>query len=299
MPRMPITIVEAPSILGLTSHGVDTLPDVLLSQGLTERIRARPGGRVEPPPYDPRRDEATLILNPQGIADYAVALADHVGAVLARGEFPLVLGGDCSILLGNLLALRRLGRRGLLFLDGHADFYQPSAEPKGEAASMELAFATGRGPAIVADIERRGPLVRDEDVAVFGRRDAADAEKYGSRRIEETGIALFDLDRIRAKGVQACIDAALEHLLRPELEGFWVHLDADVLDDAVMPAVDYRMPGGLTPDELEAVVSAALESGRALGMNVTIFNPALDESGEIARAFADVLVASLSPLYRH
>lgn len=299
MPRMPITIVEAPSILGLTSHGVDTLPDVLLSQGLMERIQARPGGRVEPPPYDPRRDEATLILNPQGIADYAVALADHVGAVLARGEFPLVLGGDCSILLGNLLALRRLGRRGLLFLDGHADFYQPSAEPKGEAASMELAFATGRGPAIVADIERRGPLVRDEDVAVFGRRDAADAEKYGSRRIEETGIALFDLDRIRAKGVQACIDAALEHLLRPELEGFWVHLDADVLDDAVMPAVDYRMPGGLTPDELEAVVSAALESGRALGMNVTIFNPALDESGEVAGAFADVLVASLSPLYRH
>lgn len=299
MPRMPITIVEAPSILGLTSHGVDTLPDVLLSQGLMERIQARPGSRVEPPPYDARRDEATLILNPQGIADYAVALADHVGAVLDRGEFPLVLGGDCSILLGNLLALRRLGRRGLLFLDGHADFYQPSAEPKGEAASMELAFATGRGPAIVADIERRGPLVRDEDVAVFGRRDAADAEKYGSRRIEETGIALFDLDRIRAKGVQACIDAALEHLLRPDLEGFWVHLDADVLDDAVMPAVDYRMPGGLTPDELEAVVSAALESGRALGMNVTIFNPALDESGEVARAFADVLVASLSPLYRH
>lgn len=299
MPRMPITIVEAPSILGLTSQGVDTLPDVLLSQGLMERIQARAGGRVEPPPYDPRRDEATLILNPRGIADYAVALADHVGAVLGRGEFPLVLGGDCSILLGNLLALRRLGRRGLLFLDGHADFYQPSAEPKGEAASMELAFATGRGPAIVADIERRGPLVRDEDVAVFGRRDAADAEKYGSRRIEETGIALFDLDRIRAGGAQASIDAALEHLVRPDLEGFWVHLDADVLDDAVMPAVDYRMPGGLTPEELEAVISTALESGRALGMNVTIFNPALDETGEIARAFADTLVASLSPLYRH
>src|SRR3546814_8587925 len=65
------------SILGLTSQGVDTLPDVLLSEGLAERLGARRGGRVEPPAYDPRRDDATLILNPQGIANYAVTLADR------------------------------------------------------------------------------------------------------------------------------------------------------------------------------------------------------------------------------
>jgi arginase len=88
------------------------------------------------------------------------------------GEFPVVLGGDCSIMLGCLLALRRRGRHGLLFLDGHADFYQPEAEPDGEAASMELALATGRGPVVVTDLEGRRPLVRDEDVVVLGRRDA-------------------------------------------------------------------------------------------------------------------------------
>jgi arginase len=294
VPRKELVIVEAPSILGLTSQGVDTLPDVLLSEGLAERLGARHGGRVEPPSYDPRRDDATLILNPQGLADYAVTLADHVGAVLGRGDFPLVLGGDCSILLGNLLALRRLGRRGLLFIDGHADFYQPSAEPKGEAASMELAFATGRGPDVVADIEHCRPLVRDEDVVVFGRRDAAEAEEHGSQRIEETHIALFDLDRIRADGVQACAGAALKRLVCPDLDGFWLHLDADVLDDAIMPAVDYRMSGGLGWKELETVIATALKSGRVMGMNVTIFNPKLDQSGKVARAFTDMLVASLS-----
>lgn len=51
------------------------------------------------------------------------------GEVLDAGDVPIVLGGDCSILLGNLLALRRRGRHGLLFIDGHADFYQPEAEP--------------------------------------------------------------------------------------------------------------------------------------------------------------------------
>ncbi len=234
-----------------------------------------------------------MLLNPRGIADYAVALADAVGAVVDRGEFPVVLGGDCSILLGNLLALRRRGRYGLLFLDGHADFYQPEAEPNGEAASMDLALATGRGPAVVTDIEGRCPLVRDEDVVVYGRRDAADAEAHGSQRIEDTAIAMTDLAAVRAAGVEAAAASAVERLSKTEPGGFWIHLDADVLDDAVMPAVDYRMPEGLSWDELAAVLRAG--GGGAVGIDVTIFNPKLDGDGAIARAFTQALARGLKP----
>jgi arginase len=35
-------------------------------------------------------------LNPIGLHDYSLRLADAVGAVLDRGEFAIVLGGDCS-----------------------------------------------------------------------------------------------------------------------------------------------------------------------------------------------------------
>ena len=173
MTRPHFAIIEAPSVLGLFPKGVEALPDALLAAGLSERLEARRAGRVEPPPYDDRRDRQTLLLNPKSIADYSVALANAVGGTIDVGEFPVVLGGDCSIMLGCLLALkRRRGRYGLLFLDGHADFYQPEAEPNGEAASMELALATGRGPGILTDLEGRRPLVRDEDVVAFGLRDA-------------------------------------------------------------------------------------------------------------------------------
>src|SRR4029453_4318926 len=134
--------------------------------------------------------EATL-RNPRGSAAYSVALGDVVERVIDMGEFPVVLGGDCSILLGCLLALRRRGRFGLLFLDGHGDFYQPEAEPDGEAASMELALVTGRGPVFVTDLEGRCPLVRDEDLAVLGRRDAEIAEAHGCQRIEDTAITVI------------------------------------------------------------------------------------------------------------
>ena len=169
-------IIEAPSILGLFPGGVERLPEALLAAGFADRLGARRGGRVRPLPYDSRLDTVTGVLNPTGLRDYAHLLAAATGEVLDHGEIPIVLGGDCSILLGNLLALRRRGRHGLLFIDGHADFYQPAAEPRGEAASMDLALATGRGPSVLTDLEGRGPLVRDEDVAVFGRRDATEAE---------------------------------------------------------------------------------------------------------------------------
>lgn len=286
-------VIEAPSALGLFPGGVEQLPRALLDAGLADAVRARHAGRVTPSPYNPKRDLATGLLNPTGLRDYANGLADMTGEVLDAGDIPIVLGGDCSILLGNLLALRRRGRYGLLFIDGHADFYQPEAEPNGEAASMDLALATGRGPDVVADLEGRGPLVLDEDVVQFARRDAAEAAEAGSQRIEDTAIMVIDLGAVRRRGVERAAQDALEHLLRPELDGFWIHLDCDVLDDAVMPAVDYRQPDGLSWDELERVIRLAIDSTRAVGLEITIFNAALDTDGSIAEALVSCLARSL------
>jgi arginase len=286
-------IIEAPSNLGLFPSGVERLPDAVLAAGFAERIRARRAGRVSPPPYDSRRDAVTGLLNPTGLRDYAHQLATATGEVLDGGDIPVVLGGDCSILLGNLLALRRRGRYGLLFIDGHADFYQPEAEPRGEAASMDLALATGRGPQVLADLDGLGQLVSDEDVTHFGRRDAAEAEEAGSQRIEDTAITVFDLATIRERGVERAAQDALARLRRSELAGIWVHLDCDAVDDALMPAVDYRLPGGLSWSELETVLRLAIDTGSVTGLEITIFNPSLDPGGTIAEDLVTCLVRSL------
>jgi arginase len=289
------TIVEAPSHLGLCAEGVEALPEALLAVGLAERLAARRGERLSAPAFDRRVDPETGMLNPGGLRDYAPRLADAVGAVLDDGAFPIVLGGDCSILLGNTLALRRRGRYGLLFLDGHADFYQPEAEPTGEAASMELALVTGRGPEIVTNLEGRPPLVRDEDVVVFGFRDAEHAAAEGSQPLAPT-LHAMDLLAVRERGIEQATREALAHLERKNgPAGFWIHLDVDVLDDAIMPAVDYRLPDGLNWDELTAVLRMTVASDRAAGLEVTIFNPTLDADGRIAHALVDALVAGLSP----
>jgi arginase len=73
------------------------------------------------------------------------------------------------------------------------------------------------------------------------------------------------------------------------VDGFWVHLDADVLDDAVMPAVDSPQPGGLEPTELIEALRVLLRSGLAVGMDVTIFDPDGDPTGEIAEGLVSTL----------
>jgi arginase len=285
-------IIEAPSILGLKPTGVDRLPQALLENRLAERVGARYAGRVEPLAYSDERDAATGTLNARAIADWSPRLADAIGRVLDASEFPLVLGGDCSILLGAMLALNRRGRFGLLFIDGHADFYQPSANPNGEAASMDLAFATGYGPALLTDLEHRGPLVRPADTVAFGFRDADEQHQYGSQPLA-TDILALDLTTVRQLGVEAAMQAALDRLTRPEMEGFFIHLDADCLDDRIMPAVDYRLPDGFSWSEITSILRAAVGSRRAVGMEVTIYNPALDEDGRAGRELTNLLVAAL------
>jgi arginase len=294
MSHLPRTyaIIEAPSILGLKPTGVEKLPEALLGHGLAERLRARLAARLEVPAYSAERDPQTQTLNAQAIAAWSPTLADAAEEVLMAGDFPLILGGDCSILLGSALALKRRGRYGLLFIDGHADFYDPQSNPNGEAASMDFAFATGHGPALLTDLEGRGPLVREEDAVAFGWRDGDEQAEYGSPPLPERLLA-FDCATVQRMGAAAAAEAAVNHLTRDGLDGFFIHLDADCLSDEIMPAVDYRLPGGLTLDEVKTTLQIALASGKAVGLEVTIYNPLLDGDGAAGRAVAALLAEAL------
>jgi arginase len=295
-------IIDAPSILGLRPTGVQYLPEALKAAGLMKKLKAEYEGRVLSLPYNPQRDKSTLLLNPDTIRAFSLQLAAKVISVLHKKQFPIVLGGDCSILIGTLLALRQMGsssrsgdRYGLFFIDGHADFYQPEASLTGEVADMDLAIVSGRGPDILTDIEGLKPLVLDQDVVVFGYRDREQAASYGSQDVYETKMHVFDLQKVHTLGITHAASLAIEKLMKDDLAGFWIHLDVDVLDDAIMPAVDYRLDGGgLSFSDLSELLKIILGSGCAVGMNITIFNPLLDVDGSITRRFVSSMVAGLS-----
>lgn len=288
------TIIDAPSILGLWPSGVEMLPVALKSAGLIQRLNASYGGKVPPLPFSETRDPEVLIRNAESIGVYAQHLADVINPIVQDDKFPIVLGGDCSILIGAMLGLRRISHNGLFFIDGHSDFYNAEAEPHGEVASMELAIVTGRGPDILTQIEGLQPLVADRDVVVFGFRDEGESAAAGSQNIRDTTIRAYDIQQVRQPDVETVAKEALQYLEENDVQGFWIHLDADALNDEIMPAADYRMPDGLTYDELSSVLKLLIASGKAVGMTITIFNPTLDHDGSIAQHFVDSIVKGLT-----
>src|SRR6266487_736190 len=176
-------------------------------------------------------------------------------------------------------------RNGLAFVDGHLDFRHPGNSAQLSAvAGEDLAVVTGRGPQPLADLEGRRPLVRDPDLAWY--QDVTTA----------TAITVIDADQIRRDTAAEAAANTLAILGGRGLDGFWVHVDVDVLDGELMPAVDSPEPGGLDYQELTTLLRALIASDLAVGVELTIFDPDLDRDGHLARELATVVVDSLSRL---
>jgi arginase len=283
-------ILHVRTNLGLV-EGVEELGSVLLDHALALALGAEVSASIAAPPYTGERPDPGLPMHLDAIASVARQQADAVGDLLDAHRFPVVLGGDDSILFGNLLALRRRGRYGLAFVDGHFDFWSPADVPSGQASDSDLYMALGFGPAAIADLEARRPLLDAHDVVVVGQRDPDDEGETG-QELRMTGATVVPLAEFRQRGVDDVVAAALARLESTDLDGFFVHLDADALDDAIMAAVDWRLPDGLTADEWLGLVRPLLASPRCVGVDVSIYNPRLDPDRSAARTLTDLLVAA-------
>ncbi|MET9971935.1 arginase family protein [Streptomyces sp. NPDC006356] len=293
-----IVVLDAPSNLGLrppvpgTVPGCHKLAGALREQRIVQRLRALEGGVVVPPRYD-RGDwrEGDGVFNAAALASYTSKLADRIERHVRAGDFPLVLGGDCSINLGAALALRRIGRYGLAVLDASPDFRHPgNSDHVGAAGGEEVALATGRGQEDLTNLEGLRPYLRDEDVRYFGIRDGFEEDRA---ELADLKIPVVTVGDLREWGAESLASVTRQSFEIPDLDGFWVHLDADVLDPSVMPAVDSPDPDGLTPDELVALLRPLLASPHCVGLNVTIYDPDLDPEGTAGALLTDIVVSSL------
>ena len=299
-----LTIIGAPTSIGIKPYdngvprGLDQAPATFRRLGLATRIGAEDAGDVLPLPYRDFIRPAERPRNEAEVVSYSRALAERVAAVVGAGRFPLVLGGDCSIVLGSLLGLRRPdgrpgGRRvGLAYIDGHADFATPLESRTGSVASMCLGLAVGRGDTPLARLGD-GPLVQPKDIALVGRRDEQEPW-YGHDALHASAVLDLPDAAVRSTGYAQIAAPVLERIGGAGVDGFWIHLDADVLDPAVMPAVDSPEPGGPDVNELADLLAPLLRHPRALGMELTIYDPMLDPDEACGRR----LVGLLEQLFR-
>ena len=130
--------------------------------------------------------------------------------------------------------------------------------------------------------------------ALIARKDLADEPHYGLASVRHTAIDDVPLDVARKMGMSVAAARALSRVGRAGLDGFWVHVDVDVLKPELMPAVDSPEPDGLDLGELAELIRPLLAHPRSAGMDVTIYDPGLDPTGACAERLADLLVDALA-----
>jgi arginase len=286
-----INLILAPTNLGLrpTEDGVQPgawrAPQALTEAGLAHAMGAAEIVPLDRPTYEFEAQFGTAIRNGASIRAFSLELGEKVRRALQAGQFPAVIGGDCSILLGCLYGLRLAGGCGLVHIDGHSDFFHPgnydTAERLGSVAGMDLALASGRGELLLTHWPEVGrPLANDADIIQLGERDAespAFKDSYGD--IVRTAITQLTIQRVLAEGLDTTARYVIAQLESRGLDKVWLHVDLDVLDQAVMPAVDSPGTPGLDYAQLAELVHSLRVSGRIVGADFTIYDPQRDPDG--------------------
>ena len=293
-----ISLLSAPSNLGLrpptrgSVPGAAKAPEALREAGLFRRfelVGAQDAGVVLPGRY--LDDDATRwtghVRNEVTMVEHARRLASRLGGILDAADAPLILGGDCSILLGVGLALAQRGRAGLVHLDGHTDFRHPgNSDQCASVAGEDLAAAVGMHWPVIANIDGHGPYFSPTRAVHIGHRND---DEYAREAREALGLVMSAQETLTQK---PALVAAAAHSIAGD--GYWLQVDVDVLDPSVMPAVDSPDPGGFNASELTALLDQLAPN--AIGASVTVFDPDLDPDGRYAQLVTDVIVAGLARL---
>jgi arginase len=287
----PVSVIRAPSNLGLrplrSGHvpGTWRAPQALTEAGLLAVIDPVEVVDLDRPVYSAEGEAGTRLRNGHTLRRFNLDLADRVEEAIARDRFPLVIGGDCAILLGALAGARRLGPLSLVHVDGHSDFRHPgnydAEKVPGSVAGMDLALATGRGEAVLTAWPGvPAPLIPDEQVVQIGEREGRNTD-FAWPDVNDTAFNRIDVFEARRLGASAVVESTFATISRKDWP-FWVHFDVDVLDQEVMPAVDSPGSPGIDPDQLKKILSGLIADRHCSGMNVTIFDPDLDPAGSLA-----------------
>ena len=299
-----IALVSAPTNLGLrpphpgSVPGADKAPEALREAGLFGRLLAsgaRDAGAIVAGRYvdDDETRAPGRVRNEEALVDHARRLAERVGAVLDAGDAPVVVGGDCSVLVGIGVALARRGGAGLVHLDGHTDFRHPgNSTVCASVAGEDLAAAVGLHWPAISDIDGLGPYFDAARTVHVGHRDDDEHAAEARGLLGAVVSAREARDALTAReAAPTPLAARIRDVAGP---GYWLQLDVDLLDPSVMPAVDSPDPGGLDSDQVGDLLREL--APHAVGASITVFDPDLDPDGRFARLLTDVLAEPLASL---
>lgn len=175
-------------------------------------------------------------------------LYDLVGDAVATAKRPTVVTADCTVALGVVAGLQRLGvDPSIMWFDAHGDLHTAASSASGYPGGMVLRTLLGDGHPAFAKTTALTPI-RPERVTLVDARDldGPEVEYLADSPITHTTV---------------------ENATAPE-GPIYLHIDLDIIDAEAVQGLRYPVTPGPSPDQIRDAALRVLATGRVVALTI-------------------------------
>jgi arginase len=196
------------------------------------------------------------------------------------GHVPLLIGTDCSVVVGTTQALMRAHGEDVhvIYVDGDIDGIAPQPDRCMSAAGMGLWLMTQ------ASAFRAGPTLDASRVTVLGWSDDLRSPALGLRSIP--------LAEVRRLGAREAARRTLHAI--PATAAVVLHVDIDVFNKQAMPAAYFPHSDGLTLAEGRELLEPILKDTRVRVIEIAEYASLRDLDRAHVSSIIELLAAGLA-----
>jgi arginase len=202
---------------------------------------------------------------PAQLGELGGAIAEAAAEGRRAGRAVLMTGGNCAQapgVLGGLQDAHGPGARiGLVWFDAHGDFNTPRTSLTQLLGGMPVAVCAGLAhPEWRERSHIRAPLPTDRIVLV----DMRHLDPAEERLIRATDAVIA----APAPGFPGADLGTAVADLAERVDMIYLHIDADILDQALVPSHRTREPKGPNLDQVLAAIDCVMETGKVIAFAV-------------------------------
>lgn len=197
--------------------------------------------------------------------------------IVKRGAMPVTLGGDHAVPIPILRALADQGPFCVVQIDAHLDFVDERFGVRDGHGNIMRRAAEMDHVSGIAQIGIRGPGSSDPS-------DFEDAKRMGS--------VIVGPRKFRELGIPEVID------LIPASPRYYVTIDCDGFDPALMPGNGSPSPGGFTYHEVVDFLRALTGKGEVIGFDFVEVAPQYDPTQITQQTAARVVLDFLGAIFK-
>lgn len=293
-----IKIIKNRSDLGAGTRGsdlgVDAIEIAAINQGsdFFNKYAFKDVDTVNEAIYN--KQKAIFALRIENVLKVCTNLANDVKDAIDDDFFPLVISGDHSSALGTISGLKMAHpnkRLGVVWIDAHADVHSPYTTPSGNIHGMPLSAAladnnldrkintltenTNKHWNAMQNIGDISPKIIAEDLIYFGVRDTEEPEDYF---IENNNIKNYKVAEVRYRGMEVCLQEAIEKL--KNCDHIYISFDVDSMDcDLISKGTGTPVSKGFDEQEITKIINGFINTKKVASVEIVEINPCLDNKG--------------------